>query len=67
MLGFDAPLTIETKDVLGRPKGGSAAMRNVSAIAMPLSFESIAIDHFLHVIYRFSLSHFLLGDPFGGI
>ena len=34
MLGFDAPLTIETKDVLGRPKGGRAAMRNVSAIAI---------------------------------
>jgi hypothetical protein len=25
MLGFDAPLTIETKDVLGRPKGRRAA------------------------------------------
>jgi hypothetical protein len=56
MVGFDAPLTFETKDVLGRPKDGRAAMRNVSAIA-----------HFLHVIYRFSLSHFLLGDPLGGI
>src|SRR5215831_6908114 len=41
MLGFDAPLTIETKDVLGRPKGGRAAMRIVSAIAV--SPESIML------------------------
>jgi hypothetical protein len=34
MLGFDAPLTIETKDVLGCPKGGRATNRNVSAIAI---------------------------------
>jgi hypothetical protein len=34
MLGFDAPLTIETKDVLGCPKGGRATMRSVSAIAI---------------------------------
>ena len=57
MLGFDAPLTIETKDVLGRPKGGRAAMR--IAIATVLRVD--------HVIYRFSLSHFLLGDSFCGI
>lgn len=47
--------------VLGRPKGGRAAMRNVSAIAIA------TVLRVLHVIYRFSLSHFLLGDPFGGI
>jgi len=61
MLGFDAPLTIETKDVLGRPKGGRAAMRIVSAIAIA---TVLRVDH---VIYRFSLSHFLLGDSFCGI
>ena len=41
MLGFDAPLTIETKVVLDCPKvlGGGATMRNVSAIARTTLIE----------------------------
>jgi hypothetical protein len=66
MLGFDAPLTIETKDVLGCPKGGRATMRNVSeiAIASALRVEG-EIEHIFDILFiTFYFRTFYLVIPF---
>ena len=53
MLGFDAPLTIETKDVLGRPKGGRAACQRDRDRHCPSSRSRSTISYMLFIAFHF--------------